>query len=82
MFWYQFIIISQCLYLLFRCCKGFIYKDIKRYKVHGKHEGAVRDNAKKDLGRLFKRVFGLNAFQVRQGKGTSNNGKDFKIVTR
>ena len=36
-----------------------------------------RKNAKKELGRIFKRVFHLNAFQVRQGKGTSNNGKHF-----
>ena len=61
----------------FRCGKGFIYQDIQRYSIDGKAEDAIRGDRKKELGRIFKRVFHLNAFQVRQGKGTSNNGEFF-----
>ena len=59
----------------FRCGKGFMYQDIRRYAIDGKAEDTMRGNRKKELGRIFKRVFHLNAFQVRQGKGTSNNGE-------
>ena len=54
-----------------------MYKDIRNYAIDGEYEKTTRSNAKKELGRIFKRVFGLNAWQVRQGKGTSNNGKHF-----
>ena len=60
-----------------RCGKGFMYQDIRRYAIDGKAEEAMRGNRKKELGRIFKRGFHLNAFQVRQGKGTSNNGEFF-----
>ena len=58
-----------------RCCKGFLYKKIRRYAINGKKEDALRKEAKKELGRIFRREFHLNAFQVRQGKGTSNSGE-------
>ena len=54
-----------------------MYKDIRQYAIDGEYDKALRLEAKKELGRIFKRVFHLNAWQVRQGKGTSNNGKHF-----
>ena len=58
-----------------RCCKGYMYRKIRRYAIDGKKEKALREDSKKELGRIFKRDFHMNAFQVRQGKGTSNSGE-------
>ena len=58
-----------------RMCKGYMYQKIKSYKTIGKKQKATKNLYKKKLGKIFKKEFHLNAFQVRQGKGTSNNGK-------
>jgi hypothetical protein len=52
-----------------------MYRKIRKYAIDGKKEKDLRDDAKKELGRIFRREFHMNAFQVRQGKGTSNSGE-------
>ena len=52
-----------------------MYRNIRKYAIDGKEEKGLRDVAKKELGRIFRREFHMNAFQVRQGKGTSNSGE-------
>ena len=52
-----------------------MYRKIRKYAIDGKEEKGLRDVAKKELGRIFRREFHMNAFQVRQGKGTSNSGE-------
>ena len=68
-------ILNSNYFLNFRCCKGFMYRKIRKYAIDGKIEKALRDDGKKELGRIFRRQFHMNAFQVRQGKGTSNSGE-------
>ena len=52
-----------------------MYRTIGKYGIDGNEEKGLRDVAKKELGRIFRREFHMNAFQVRQGKGTSNSGE-------
>ena len=52
-----------------------MYRKIRKYAIDGKKEKDLRDDAKKELGRIFRSEFHMNAFQVRQGKGTSNSGE-------
>ena len=56
-------------------CKGYMYQTIKSYKTVGEKQKATKKLFKAKLGKIFKKEFHLNAFQVRQGKGTSNNGE-------
>ena len=57
-----------------RVCKGFIYQNIRYYSANGKEAQDEIKARKKELRRIFKREFHLNAFGITQGKGTSNNG--------
>ena len=63
-----------------RCCKGYMYRKIRKYAINGKKEKDLRDDAKKELGRIFRSEFHMNAFQVRQGKGTSNSGEHMILL--
>ena len=57
-----------------------MYRKIRKYAINGKKEKDLRDDAKKELGRIFRREFHMNAFQVRQGKGTSNSGEHMILL--
>ena len=61
--------------------KGFIYREVREYMARGPENQAKIKAAKKDLNRIYKQPpFYQNAFQVRQGKGTSNNGRTSKVA--
>ena len=62
-----------------RLNKGYIYDEIRDYYARGPVNQAKIKAAKKVLSKLYKRSpFNQNAFLVRQGKGTSNNGRTSK----